>query len=228
MIKYVSGLADISLLEKINGGSCSGIYEFGDNTLFKLFEEDYRDLSDPINVEFYDVITYLSSLNGMPYIIRGKDVYRSSEELFGYSMDRLDAENFRNVSSLVDVETIFNGFKLLSGDVRCLADSFVKTEDIGGDNIMFNNKGMYLIDLDLSLVDKRYIPDELYERCMNSLLCAVRQKIIGDARFDDVVRDDEYFTYLMSLKDDCSMELGREVMTISDMREGYSKIKNKI
>lgn len=228
MIKYVSGLEDIVLLNKINGGNCSGIFEFGDDRLFKLFDEDYRDLSDPINVEFYDVIRYLSSLEGMPHIVRGKDIYRSRDELFGYSMDRLVAENFRNVSSTVEVDRIFSGFKVLSDDVRSLADSFVKTEDIGGDNIMFNDSGMYLLDLDLSLVDKRYIPDELYERCMNSLLCAVRQKVIGDSRFDDMVKNDEYFSYLMRLKNDCSEALGKEVVTISDMHNGYSKIKNRI
>ena len=53
MIKYVSGLEDIVLLNKINGGNCSGIFEFGDDRLFKLFDEDYRDLSDPINVELF-------------------------------------------------------------------------------------------------------------------------------------------------------------------------------
>lgn len=227
MIKYVSSLDDIKLLEKINGGSCSGIYEFEDDKLFKLFDEDYRDLSDSINVEFYDVVKYLSEFNGMPHIVRGKDIYRSDDLLFGYSMDRLDAVNFRSLDDGVLVDSIFRGFKSLRDDVRVLADSFVKTEDIGGDNIMFNGD-MYLLDLDLSLVDTRYVPDELYERCMMSLLCAVRNKVIGDSRFDDVVKNDEYFSYLDGLKNACSDAVGKDAITIGDMRKGYLKIKNRI
>ena len=86
---------------------------------------------------------------------------------------------------------------------------------------------MYLLDLDLSLVDTRYVPDELYERCMNSLLCAIRAKVLGDSRFDDFVRDDEYFLYLERLKDACSDVIGREAITISDMKKGYSKVKTQ-
>ena len=131
MIKYVSGLKEINLLEKINGGSCSGIYEFGDDTLFKLFDEDYHDLSDPINEDFYNVILYLSELRGMPHIVRGKDIYRDRDKLFGYSMKRLEAINFNSISNGTPVDCVFNGFRALERDVRSLADSFVKTEDIG-------------------------------------------------------------------------------------------------
>lgn len=101
----------------------------------------------------------------------------------------------------------------------------MKTEDIGGDNILFNGF-MYLLDLDLSLVDKRYIPDELYERCVNSVLCGVRSKLLGEARYGDVVSPDECDEYFDNLREMCSDALGRNVKTIGEMRTGYQKVKN--
>lgn len=225
MERYISGLNDLNLGKKINGGSCSSIYEFEDCKYFKYFVEDYRDLSDDINLEFYDVVRYLSSLKNMPYIVRGEDVFRSTDEFFGYSMPIIQADSFRNISDTVLVDDVLNGFYLLSRDIRVLSDNFVKTEDIGGDNILYNGF-MYLLDLDLSLVDKRYVPDELYERTMNSVLCAVRNKLLGESRYDDIVDMgdiDEYFTLL---KDVSSEGIGKEVVTISDMRRGYQKVKN--
>ena len=225
MIKYVSGLEDIVLLNKINGGNCSGIFEFGDDRLFKLFDEDYRDLSDPINVEFYDVIRYLSSLEGMPHIVRGKDIYRSRDELFGYSMDKLVAENFRNISSAVEVDRVFSGFKVLSDDVRSLADSFVKTEDIGGDNILYNGN-MYLLDLDLSLVDKRYIPDELYENTRRSVFRSLFKRVTG-SNFTDIVKYDEYGHYIEKIVDNCSNYVDSDIKTIAQFKEAYQKTYKK-
>ena len=129
------------------------------------------------------------------------------------------------LSDHVLVDDILEGFRLLEPDVRTLADNFVKTEDVGGGNILFNGK-MYLLDLDLSLVDKRYIPDELYHRTINSLLCSIRQKLLDDARFDDVVSPEKSNEYLQRLKEICSTALNQEVKTISEMRHGYQKVKS--
>ena len=228
MEKYIESVSELNLGKRIGGGSCSEVFEMDEGIYFKKFNEDYIDLTDPINQEFFEVIKTISGIDYLPFIIRGKDVYRSKNELFGYSMDSVSALELEDISDDTLVSDLMIGFEGLKVGIRGLSDNFVKTEDIGGDNIIFNDSGMYLLDLDLSLVDKRYIPDELYERCMNSLLCAVRQKVIGDSRFDDMVKNDEYFSYLMRLKNDCSEALGKEVVTISDMHNGYSKIKNRI
>ena len=90
---------------------------------------------------------------------------------------------------------------------------------------MFNGQ-MYLLDLDLSLVDKRYIPDELYHRTINSLLCGIKQKLLNDARRDDVIDPSNYDEYLKRLKEICSSALNQEVKTIKDMKKGYQKVKS--
>ena len=225
MEKYISNINELNLGNKIAGGSCSDIFEFGQGKYFKRFLSDYQDLTDPINIEFYEVIKYLSELKGMPLIIRGEDIFRSKDKLFGYSMPIINAQELIKLSNDVLVDDILEGFRLLEPDVRTLADNFVKTEDVGGGNILFNGK-MYLLDLDLSLVDKRYIPDELYHRTINSLLCSIRQKLLDDARFDDVVSPEKSNEYLQRLKEICSTALNQEVKTISEMKHGYQKVKS--
>lgn len=223
MDKYISSIEKLNLGKKINGGSCSGIYEFVPGLYFKQFEEDYQDLTDEINMEFYEVIKHLSEITGMPYVVRAKDIYRSADELFGYSMRIVDAENFRTLSNETLVRDVLAGFKPLTRDIRTLADNHVKTEDVGGDNILYNGF-MYLIDLDLSLVDKRYIPDELYERTMSSVLCGIRGKLFNDPRHDDKVVDywESYFNRFIEMS---STVLGEEVKTIGQLQQGYQKVK---
>ena len=71
------------------------------------------------------------------------------------------------------VSDLMLGFDGLKYSVRKLSDNHVKTEDIGGDNILFNGD-MYLLDLDLSLVDKRFVPDELYEATRRNIFKSLR------------------------------------------------------
>ena len=224
MDKYISSIRQLNLGKKINGGSCSSIHEFTPGFYFKYFEEDYRDLSDEINLEFYEVIKHISEINDMPYIVRAKDIYRSQSELFGYSMPIINGENFRTISDETHVRAVLNGFKPLTKNIRVLSENHVKTEDIGGDNILYNGF-MYLLDLDLSLVDKRYIPDELYERTMSSLLCGIKTKLLDDPRYDDKVQVDDWENYFNRLIEMSSNILGEETTTISDLKKGYQKVK---
>ena len=160
----------------------------------------------------------------MPYIVRAKDIYRSQSELFGYSMPIINGENFRTISDETHVRAVLNGFKPLTKNIRVLSENHVKTEDIGGDNILYNGF-MYLLDLDLSLVDKRYIPDELYERTMSSLLCGIKTKLLDDPRYDDKVQVDDWENYFNRLIEMSSNILGEETTTISDLKKGYQKVK---
>ena len=224
MEKFIGGIDDLNLGRNVAGGSCSGIYEFGEDSYFKMFDEDYWDLSDSINMEFYTTIKTLSEISGMPFIIRGKDIYRSEEQLFGYSMPIVDALELHSVSDDVLIEEIFKGFYFLRKDIRVLAENYVKTEDVGGDNIL-SNGSMYLLDLDLSLIDRNCLPSELYDRCVNSVLCGIRGRIFGDERYQDKVSGDSCDEYLENWREVCSEALGRDAKTISDMREGYSKVK---
>ena len=223
MEKFVNSIDDIKLGRRIGGGSCSEVFEMEPGIYFKRFSEDYTDLSEDINMEFLETIRTISGIDYLPFIIRAKDIYRSYDELFGYSMDEVLGLELEDVSDDAFVSDMMMGFDGLRPGIRILSDNHVKTEDIGGDNILFNGD-MYLLDLDLSLVDKRYVPDELYETTRRSVFRSVYNRIFGD-RFTGDVSDDDYNSYMRRLIERCSEEEGYEVKTIGDVKRAYQKIK---
>lgn len=223
MEKFVNSIDDIKLGRRIGGGSCSEVFEMEPGIYFKRFSEDYTDLNEDINMEFLETIRTISGIDYLPFIIRAKDIYRSYDELFGYSMDEVLGLELEDVSDDAFVSDMMMGFDGLRPGIRILSDNHVKTEDIGGDNILFNGD-MYLLDLDLSLVDKRYVPDELYEITRRSVFRSVYNRIFGD-RFTGDVSDDDYNSYMRRLIERCSEEEGYEVKTIGDVKRAYQKRK---
>lgn len=225
MEKFIDSVEKLNLGKKIGGGSCSEIFEMNPGIYFKKFCEDYADLNDPINIEFLETIRTISEIEFLPYIVRANDIYRSRTELFGYSMNAVVAEGLDAVSDDALVSDIMFGFEMLKPSVRKLADNYVNTEDIGGDNILFNGY-MYLLDLDLSLVDKRYVPDELYDAIRRKVFKAIFKKMIN-ATFNGLVLNDDYSGYVDALMSVCSDEAGFETKTIGDVKKVYQKINKR-
>ena len=221
MEKYIESVSELNLGKKIGGGSCSEVFEMDEGIYFKKFNEDYSDLTDPINQEFFEVIKTISGIDYLPFIIRGKDVYRSKDELFGYSMDSVSALELEDVSDDTLVSDLMIGFEGLKVGIRGLSDNFVKTEDIGGDNIMFNGH-MYLLDLDLSLVDRRYVPDELYESTRRRVFNSLYNRITGEV-FNGNVSNDDYLAYMSSFLEQLSNSSDSSVKSIGDVKKVYKK-----
>lgn len=221
MEKYIESIDELNLGRKIGGGSCSGVFYMEPGVLFKRFNEDYTDLSDPINVEFFETIKTISGIDYLPFIIRGRDIYRSRDELFGYSMDEVSALELDDISDDTLITDLMSGFEGLRPGIRNLSDNFVKTEDIGGDNIMFNGN-MYLLDLDLSLIDSRYIPDELYEDTRKKVFKSLFKRITG-TYYSGNISNDDYLAYMSQLVDYLSNSSGFQVKTIGDVKKTYKK-----
>ena len=221
MEKYIESIDELNLGRKIGGGSCSGVFYMEPGVLFKRFNEDYTDLSDPINVEFFETIKTISGIDYLPFIIRGRDIYRSRDELFGYSMDEVSALELDDISDDTLITDLMSGFEGLRPGIRNLSDNFVKTEDIGGDNIMFNGN-MYLLDLDLSLIDSRYIPDELYEDTRKKVFKSLFKRITG-TYYSGNISNDDYLAYMSQLVDYLSNSSGFQVKTIRDVKKTYKK-----
>ena len=233
MEKYIEGIRELNLGKKIAGGSCSDIYLYEPGIYFKHFNEDYRDLTDKINIEFLETIKTISKIKNIPSIIKAIDIYRSRLELFGYTMHKIDASALENISEDTLIFDLIKAFEKLKQEVRILSDNYVKTEDIGGDNILYNGK-LYLLDLDLSLVNKEYIPDELYIKTTYSIFKSLLIKITGKLYKNDGLYEyrqklclgnsDEYLNYFKKLMELCSDKSGKEIKTLGDVRKAYQKI----
>ena len=225
MERFIETIDDLKLERKVAGGSCSDIYEMKSGLYFKKFCNDYCDLNDSINIEFLETIRTISDIESLPFIVRAIDIYRNKNSLFGYSMDRVNACVLENVSDNVLIFDMLSGFENLKSGIRNLSDSFVKTEDIGGDNILFNGN-MYLLDLDLSLVDKRYIPDELYQETRNSVFKSIFYKMTGLLHTEEVLNDD-YVGYMTNFVDFCSNYSDSDIKSISQLKTVCKKVYKK-
>jgi len=230
--KYIGGIKELNLGKKINCGSCGDIYLYSPEIYFKRFNEDYRDLTDKINLEFFDTIKTLSEISDVPSIIKAIDIYRSVLELYGYTMPRIDADTLEDITDDTLVVDLANSFERLKPEIRILSNNNVKTEDIGGDNLLYNGH-LYLIDLDLSLIDKRYIPDELYVKTSYNIFIALLSRMVGKIYDNDGMKyfrsnlnlgnSDEYMIYFKKLVEYCSDSLGEEVKTLGDLKRTYQK-----
>ena len=60
---------------------------------------------------------------------------------------------------------------------------------------------------------------------MSSILCGIKQKLLGDSRYDDKVQVDEWEEYFNRFVEMSSIILGEETTTISDLKKGYQKVK---
>ena len=225
MEKYIKGINELNLNGVFNNGSCSKIYRFSPGVLFKLFNDDYRDLRDFINLDFLETISTISSIDDLNFVSKAIDIYRNNYELYGYTMKEIDALPLDDIPLDTLVVDLLLGFENLKFDIRKLADHYVKTEDIGGDNVLYN-KNMYLLDLDLSLVDKNYIPDELYWLTRRNIFRCVFNKITG-CSFNDKVSNDDYLEYSKRLIDTTANMVGYCPRTICEFKSAYQKVNKK-
>jgi len=233
MEKYIESISELNLGSKINSGSCSGIYLYEPGIYFKHFNEDYRDLTDEINIEFLEVIKTISDIEDIPSVIKAIDIYRSKSELFGYTMQKVNASTLENISDDILILDLINAFERLRQEVKILSNHYIKTEDIGGDNILYNGN-LYLIDLDLSLVDRNYIPYELYIKTTYNIFKALHLRITGRIYQKDGLYEyrqklylgnsDEYINYFRKLVELCSGKSDKEINTIGEIKKAYQKI----
>ena len=85
---------------------------------------------------------------------------------------------------------------------------------------------MYLLDLDLSLVDKRYVPDELYQETRRCVFKSVFYRMTGEV-FKGRVLNDDYLGYVNEVIDNSSNIVGNEPKTIGEFRKVYQKAYKK-
>ena len=86
---------------------------------------------------------------------------------------------------------------------------------------MFNGH-MYLLDLDLSLVDRRYVPDELYESTRRRVFNSLYNRITGEV-FNGNVSNDDYLAYMSSFLEKLSNSSDSSVKSIKDVKKVYKK-----
>lgn len=237
MSKIISSLSGLNLTTPVNGGSCSKIYKVAPDEYFKLLNEDYRDLSEPENVEVLETLLELQQV-ASPSLATPVTIYSSKDVLFGYTSKIMPGLSLEDLPENTRLFLIREALKGIKPEIRNLALQGIKTEDIGGDNILLSDH-MSIIDLELSLVAKDESPDYLYSKTMNQILNSTIYNSIGPkasnniqtseiASLKEALRNgesdsfEELFDLMVTELENAS---NREIKTIGESKKAYQKVK---
>lgn len=240
MSKIINSLAGLDLKTQVNGGSCSKIYKVSPTEYFKLLNEDYRDLSEPENKEVLETLLELQQVSA-PSLATPTTIYCTKDSLFGYTSKIMPGTSLEELSKSTSLSLIRNSLSRIKPEIKALALQGIKTEDIGGDNILLSDH-MSIIDLELSLVSKEASPDYLYLRTMNQILNSTLYNTVG-SNVDKNFQTNQITSLREALKSGQSdnfeqlFELvirelenssNKEIKTIGESRESYQKLKSKL
>lgn len=198
-VEYIKSIKSIGLKEAINHGTCAYIYQIDDQTYFKLFNSEYHSLRDSANIDLYNTLLELSNIK-LPHIVTPTTLYRTKNQFYGYTMPYINAFNLSNLSSQIQLNILRQSFENIKKEVLTLSKNYIKTEDISLENVLFNHE-LYLIDLDLSLYDRDFIPDYLYHETMFRLFeVLIQAMILHPSRYNILMNSSLSSTYI-ALKD---------------------------
>lgn len=237
MSKIISSLSGLNLTTPVNGGSCSKIYKVAPDEYFKLLNEDYRDLSEPENIEVLETLLELQQV-ASPSLATPVTIYSSKDALFGYTSKIMPGLSLEALPENTRLSLIREALKGIKPEIRKLALQGIKTEDIGGDNILLSDH-MSIIDLELSLVAKDASPDYLYSKTMNQILNSTIYNSIGPKASNNIQTSEivslkealrngesdsfeELFDLMVTELENAS---NREIKTIGESKKAYQKVK---
>lgn len=235
----ISSLSSLNLETPINSGSCSKIYKV-DNLYFKFLNDDYRDLTEPENKEVLETLLELQQITEAPSLGIPIDIYCTSKELYGYTSKIMPGVPIDSLPPNTELSLIKASLKSIKRDIRKLANQGIKTEDIGGDNILFSDH-MSIIDLDLSLVEKASSPDYLYARTMNQILKSTLHTLIGLNLDRDCIsssakslnialkegNSDEYEELFNLIIHNLEEQTCKNIKTVEEAKTSFQKVKSK-
>lgn len=237
MSKIISSISGLNLTTPINGGSCSKIYKVAPDEYFKLLNEDYRDLYEPENVEVLETLLELQQVK-TPSLAIPVTIYCSKKQLFGYTSKIMPGISLEELPENTKLSLIRDSLKGIKPEIKELAKQGIKTEDIGGDNILLSDH-MSIIDLELSLVAKDASSDYLYSKTMNqilnsTILNSIGSKVANNFQTAEIIAlreslrngESDNFEQLFDLMiTELENTSNQEIKTIGESKKAYQKVK---
>lgn len=237
MSKIINSLSGLNLTVPINGGSCSKIYKISPDEYFKLLNEDYRDLAEPENIEVLETLLELQKVK-TPSLATPITIYCNKDSLFGYTSKIMHGISLEKLPANTKLSLLRNALKGIKPEIKELAKQGIKTEDIGGDNIMLSDH-MSIIDLELSLVAKGASSDYLYTRTMNQILNSTIYSSIGPKAKNNIQtaqiiylreglesgKNDDFEQLFDLMINELENAANQEIKTIGESKKAYQKVK---
>lgn len=242
MQTIINSVADLNLQEKdiVAKGSCSTIYRYNEDEYLKILNDEYYSLAARENQEVLKTLEALSEITDTPSIATPRNIFKSENELYGYTSTIMPGVSLDEIPQDTRIEVLKNALNRIKKEVRTLSQHHIKTEDIGGDNILFSDH-IALIDLELSLVDEETEEDILYRRTMRSILNSVITNSFGTnvtgkipslamRRLNEDLKagvSDNYANYYALAIYEIEHMANTKIATVGDSRKAYQKVKSK-
>ena len=242
MQTIINSLADLKLQDKniVARGSCSTIYSYNEEEYFKLLAEEYYSLAEKENQEVLYTLEELSKITNVPSIAVPRNIFRSPKKLYGYTSKIMPGVSLEKIPKDTKVEKLKEALNKIKKEVRILSQHHIKTEDIGGDNILFSDH-ISLIDLELSLVDEETEVNVLYRKTMRSILNSVITNSFGEnitgkipslalRRLNEDLKNgvsDNYASFYELAIYEIESMADVKIVTVEDSRKAYQKVKSQ-
>lgn len=191
----------------IHYGSNSYIYEYQEK-YFKLFHPALMDLEVKNNKNRLMILKKLMDNKIFKYLILPEDIYVTDLSFLGYTMPICLGKPLDTFLDTISYKMVIAALKDLLSEIEKLSNLGFFNPDIWSDNVLFDGKKFYLIDLDNS-----YFYDDrmtAYRSMGFTLFNLVLDKIVGIENFylwDDIdinymrneiecLNRDDYIDYL--------------------------------
>lgn len=158
----VKSVKDIPKLKKFKVESTNKLYFQENDYIVKIFLDCYRSLDQKIGKDIFNLLVKLRKLDGESQLILPHDIYMTDKAILGYNTKFINASNVNFISRETKIKELLEAYQKLLESIRLLANNNINLVDILSDNMLYKNGDLYLLDLDLSNIDKNYDSDKLY------------------------------------------------------------------
>ena len=146
----VKSIDDLELPNRpIHYGSNSYIYRFQEK-YFKLFHPALMDLEAKNNKNRLMILKTLMDNKSFKYLILPEDIYVTDSSFLGYTMPICLGKPLDTFLDTMSYKMIIEALKDLLVEIEKLSNLGLFNPDIWSDNVLFDGKKFYLIDLDNS------------------------------------------------------------------------------
>ena len=80
----------------------------------------------------------------------------TDKAILGYNTKFINASNVNFINRETKIKELLEAYQKLLESIRLFDNNNIKLDDIHSGNMLYKNGGLYLLDFDLSNIDKNY------------------------------------------------------------------------
>lgn len=191
--EYIKKLGIKEVLHATNLGNT--LYLLNNGQKYKEFSEDYKDLTDTINIEFKNNLETQTEYYGDLLISFPKAVISTNQELLGIVSDYENGIPFTSINPLTEIDQLLYLIEYLEQGIMNITDKGWNLEDLHEENILINlsssAKPIRVIDTDFYCLQPERDKIELYRKNMQKIFNAIIYSIIPNLKATSIFQEQD-------------------------------------